>query len=261
MGPNNCEPDVAEEFSTSVYSYQTHSESDPRNALVLATPQGISIQEDVPGRGRVLFHEVAVDGIRRYFLEAERSTKGVGGSQKETEKERNEAIRRGKATAVRIGTPAMGTRFNVQLLIQIPLEQAGSAGGYGFSENYSGEASLWGDSNYLGAGNAGGYDTGGNYAGGNYSSGKKSGGVTKKEKKSSVFYWIGGALLLLDFLMFWRLMTSVRPSLGLKAAAAQIPSLKASCYERNVRFVLLTGLTACLCHFVFSLTFDGERFS
>merc|ERR1712072_1167387 len=45
------------------------------------------------------------------------------GEQKETKEERDDAIARGKATSSVIGTKAMGTRFNVLMTVQIPLEQ------------------------------------------------------------------------------------------------------------------------------------------
>merc|ERR1711865_1174612 len=45
------------------------------------------------------------------------------GAQKETVEEREDAVKRGKATASVIGTKAMGTRFNVLMTIQVPLQQ------------------------------------------------------------------------------------------------------------------------------------------
>jgi hypothetical protein len=92
--------------------------------LLLATPQGVSVQQDVQGRGKVFFHSVDGAGtVHRYWLEAEKSEKQVGGAQVESREEALEAAKRGKATAVRIGPSSMGTRFNVQMLIQVPLKQ------------------------------------------------------------------------------------------------------------------------------------------
>lgn len=59
----------------------------------------------------------------RYWLEAERSEHKVGGAQKESESERKDALARGKAVSSVIGTRAMGTRFNVLMTIQLPLQQ------------------------------------------------------------------------------------------------------------------------------------------
>jgi hypothetical protein len=132
------------EFCTEVYSYGTHSDADPQNMLVLCTPQGTSVQQDGAGAQKLFYH--AVDGsgaVHRYWLEAERSRHAVGAAQSETEAERAEAAARGKATATFIGTRAMGTRFNVQMLVQVPLKQkprpqpqyemfGGAGGGTGF---------------------------------------------------------------------------------------------------------------------------------
>lgn len=61
--------------------------------------------------------------IHRYWLEAEKSMHKVGGPQQETEEERVAAAARGKATASVIGVRALGTRFNVLMTIQVPLQQ------------------------------------------------------------------------------------------------------------------------------------------
>jgi hypothetical protein len=61
--------------------------------------------------------------VRQYWLEAESSNHKVGGSQVESKEEREDAISRGKATSSVIGIKGMGTRFNVLMTIQIPLEQ------------------------------------------------------------------------------------------------------------------------------------------
>lgn len=61
--------------------------------------------------------------MNEYWLEAESSKHKVGGEQKETKEEREDALQRGKATSEVIGIKAMGTRFNVLMTIQIPLMQ------------------------------------------------------------------------------------------------------------------------------------------
>jgi hypothetical protein len=124
---------AATDFCTEVYSYQTRDASDPRNMLVLCTGQGASVQQDVPGRGRLYHHEVepaqgpAFGGtpqrVHRYWLEAEASRCQVGGAQEESAEEALAAVARGKTAANFVGIEAMGRRFNVQLLIQVPLAQ------------------------------------------------------------------------------------------------------------------------------------------
>lgn len=113
------------EFCTEVYSYNTREDTNPRNMLLLATPQGTSVQLDGRDRQRLYYHSVGHDGsIHRYWLEAEKSEHRVGQAQHETVTERNDAIARGKAVAVHFGPPALGRRFNAQLLIQVPLKQS-----------------------------------------------------------------------------------------------------------------------------------------
>jgi hypothetical protein len=113
------------EFCTDVYNYNTHSDDNPRNALLLCTAQGTSFQQDGAGTKKMFIHEVDPEGtIHRYWLEAERSKHKVGGAQIETKEEAEAAAARGKAVATFIGTRAMGTRMNVQLLIQVPLKLA-----------------------------------------------------------------------------------------------------------------------------------------
>lgn len=112
------------EFAAEAYNYNTTSDADPRNLVLLCTSQGVAVQQDGAGAKRLFYH--AVDGVgtvHRYWLEAERSDHKVGGPQREAKPERDDALRRGKATACVIGTRAMGTRFNVLMTVQVPLQQ------------------------------------------------------------------------------------------------------------------------------------------
>ena len=112
------------EFCTETYNYNTRANDDPRNLLLLCTAQGTAVQQDGSGKQKIFTHAVDPFGtVHRYWLEAERSSHKVGGAQKETEAEAAAAAARGKATAIHIGTRAMGTRFNVQMLVQVPLKQ------------------------------------------------------------------------------------------------------------------------------------------
>ncbi|KAL3911515.1 MAG: hypothetical protein SGPRY_008664 [Prymnesium sp.] len=114
----------AVEFAPEMYNYQTRDDSDPQNLLLLCTTQGVAVQQDGKGAKKVFHHALDPEGsICRYWFEAERSKHRVGGAQKETKDEATAAAARGKATAAVIGTRAMGTRFNVLMTIQVPLQQ------------------------------------------------------------------------------------------------------------------------------------------
>lgn len=101
------------EFAAEAYNYQTRSNDNPRNLVLLATTQGLSVQADGQGAKRLLLHAKEKETVQEYWLEAESSNHKVGGDQKETKEERDDAIARGKATSEIIGIKAMGTRFNV----------------------------------------------------------------------------------------------------------------------------------------------------
>ncbi len=112
------------EFAPELYNYNTHSDEDPRNLIFLCTSQGLAIQQDGQGAKKMYHHAVDSDGtVKQYWLEAESSNHKVGGSQVESKEEKDNAIQRGKATSSVIGVKGMGTRFNVLMTIQVPLEQ------------------------------------------------------------------------------------------------------------------------------------------
>ena len=112
------------EFCTEAYNYNTLSDSDPRNAIVLCTTQGIAFQQDGAGAKKLFHHSVDSQGnVHQHWLEAERSAHTVGGAQIESKEEAVAAAARGKATASVIGIEAMGTRFNALMTVQIPLQQ------------------------------------------------------------------------------------------------------------------------------------------
>mmetsp|Transcript_248 Transcript_248/g.330 ORF Transcript_248/g.330 Transcript_248/m.330 type:complete len:400 (-) Transcript_248:106-1305(-) len=114
---------TALEFAPEAYNYNTRDDANPRNLILLCTTQGLAVQQDGNG-AKKLYHHVLDDGkVSRYWLEAESSKHKVGGSQQESKEERDDAINRGKATSTVIGTKGMGTRFNVLMTIQVPLEQ------------------------------------------------------------------------------------------------------------------------------------------
>jgi len=112
------------EFCTEAYNYNTRSNNDPRNAVMLCTSEGIAFQQDGAGAKKLFHHSVDHNGtVHRHWLEAERSQHKVGGPQMETNEEAMRAAARGKATALVIGIEAMGTRFNVLMTVQITLQQ------------------------------------------------------------------------------------------------------------------------------------------
>merc|ERR1712216_894543 len=116
------------EFATSAYSYATRDANDPKNLVVLASSQGIAVQQDQVGDAMIYHHQVDNDGkISRHWLEAEKSRHAVGQQQVESEHERQDALKRGKATSCVIGPKCVGTRFNALLTAQIPLQQRISA--------------------------------------------------------------------------------------------------------------------------------------
>lgn len=114
------------EFAPEAYNYNTRDDEDPRNLILLCTTQGLAIQQDGKG-AKKLFHHVKKAGdrnaVHRYWLEAESSSHKVGGSQKESKEEQEDALKRGKSTSAVIGTKGIGTRFNVLMTIQVPLQQ------------------------------------------------------------------------------------------------------------------------------------------
>jgi len=122
--PVEKEDKAALEFAPEAYNYNTMNDQDPRNLILLCTTQGLAIQQDGKG-AKKLYHHAKVDGaIRRFWLEAESSNHKVGGSQKESNEEKKDAIKRGKATSSVIGVKGIGTRFNVLMTIQVPLDQS-----------------------------------------------------------------------------------------------------------------------------------------
>merc|ERR1712167_431944 len=77
------------EFATEAYNYNTQDDSDPRNLVLLCTTQGTAVQQDGKGAKKLYHHAVDEEGlVHRYWLEAEASNHKVGGSQKESAKEK-----------------------------------------------------------------------------------------------------------------------------------------------------------------------------
>jgi hypothetical protein len=172
------------EFATEAYNYNTQDDGDPRNLVLLCTTQGLAVQQDGKG-AKKLFHHVLRNNtaaasaasapppslffgganssssssvvVSRHWLEAESSDHQVGFAQNESAAERADALARGKATSSVIGTQSMGTRFNVLMTIQVPLEQQQQQR----SRNSWGGGSGFGS--FGGGGGGGGFQGGGGF--------------------------------------------------------------------------------------------------
>jgi len=116
------------EFATEAFNYQTRTEDNPKNIILLCTTQGLAVQQDGSKKTQLYHHSIDKDNrIHRHWLEAERTAHSVGVHQKESEQEKADALARGKATATVIGPRALGTRFNCLMTVQIPLKQKPTA--------------------------------------------------------------------------------------------------------------------------------------
>lgn len=112
------------EIASESYNYQTRSNKDPRNLLLMCTTQGTSVQQDGSGAKKLFHHEVDEEGkAHKYWLQAEMSRFNVGDEQKESKEEVDAAVASGRAMSSVIGVRAMGTRMNVLMTVQVPLKQ------------------------------------------------------------------------------------------------------------------------------------------
>jgi hypothetical protein len=128
----------APEFTSSVYSYSTTDKNDPQNLLLYCTSQGTSLHQDAPGQEKLFLHMTNPDDtVSTYWLKAVTSDYKVGAAQKETEASAKLAAEQNQAVAQHIGLSHMGTRFNVVMLVQIPLKKVEETrGGYSYSGGY-----------------------------------------------------------------------------------------------------------------------------
>ena len=112
----------AVEFHPEVYSYG--SMLSPQNLLIVCTSQGSAIQ--YPGAGQTpLYHHCQHDdgSYHKHTLSAQKTRFNVGGSQEETEEEREYNEKNNRASAMHIGLRQMGSRMNALMVIQVPLKQ------------------------------------------------------------------------------------------------------------------------------------------
>lgn len=112
------------EFCTDSYSYNTPDSSNPKNLLLLATTQGLTLHTNKSSHQKLFLHSKDSSGkLVNRWLEAEETTYKVGAEQIETDEQVQENMKRGKASSGVIGIKSMGQRFNALLTVQIPLKQ------------------------------------------------------------------------------------------------------------------------------------------
>jgi hypothetical protein len=106
------------EYLVAHYNYQS-TDKNPKNAILFCNSQQTSVTKD--GSGSVHLHMHHPSG-ELCTMRIDASEHGVGGPQIETKEEREKALREGKAVSNVIGTRALGTRFNVLMVVQVPLQ-------------------------------------------------------------------------------------------------------------------------------------------
>lgn len=112
------------EFCPEVYSYNTPSDDNPRNLLLMVTTQGLTLHKNTNKYQKLFLSEKTTDGkMVNKWLSAEKTSFKVGSQQIETDEEAAYAQSRNKAVSAVIGTKSMGSRFNALLTIQIPVQQ------------------------------------------------------------------------------------------------------------------------------------------
>ena len=103
------------------YSYQTLSRSDPRNLLLVGTPQGIHVHSDEAGINTLHGHSRSEDGkVNTHWFEAEPTDTQVGHAAHDDDAPSDAK----RARAVEMGVRGMGPRTNCFVTISIPNKQA-----------------------------------------------------------------------------------------------------------------------------------------
>lgn len=134
-----CEVGETLYVTPTVYSYGTSRKDDPQNLILMASPQGTSVQQDGPGQEKMFLHQVMPNGeIKECWTQVGHSHFAVGADQVETKESLASAQKDGLATAMNpIGIKAMGHRANVVMMLQIPLKPLVSYGDMAFSTEAS----------------------------------------------------------------------------------------------------------------------------
>jgi len=135
------------EFTPVSFNYNTENEHDPKNLVLMATAQGVSIGADTGTHQRHYHHEIQrvkteskpcgdylgmgseQFNIHRHWFKAEETEHAVGKDQKQVESLRRSPRLADKSTkkttncvAQRLGPKCMGERFNTIMTIQVPLK-------------------------------------------------------------------------------------------------------------------------------------------
>lgn len=108
------------QFAPEAYNYNTSYDRDPRNLILLATEQGLSVQADGMAKKRLLHHAKSSGVVNEYWLEVEQRVQKFSGEQEEME---SDATEQGKEMAYNLGIGSMGKRTNTLMIIQVPLKK------------------------------------------------------------------------------------------------------------------------------------------
>lgn len=111
---------------TTSFNYQTYSDTDPKNIIILCTSQGTFVNKDKRGTQKQYIHRPGDHVTSRWnnhYMELTSSRFGVCQSQVETLDERQEAIQNNLASSALIGLKSMGEGFNRLMTIQVPIVQ------------------------------------------------------------------------------------------------------------------------------------------
>ena len=104
------------------YSYQTRSRTNPRNLLMLGTPQGVFAHNDDSGGNRLFAHSVDASGtVHNHWFEAESNKDCMVGHAAIAMEE--EGLPKKKARAVEMGIRGMGPRTNCFVTVAVPNTQ------------------------------------------------------------------------------------------------------------------------------------------
>jgi len=104
------------------YSYQTNSRTNPRNLLVLGTPQGVFAHNDDSGGNKLFAHSVDASGtVHNHWFEAESNKDCMVGHAAIAMEEEGHLEK--KARAVEMGIRGMGPRTNCFVTVAVPNTQ------------------------------------------------------------------------------------------------------------------------------------------
>lgn len=126
------------------YSYQTHSRTNPRNMIMLGTPNGVFAHNDDVGGNKLFAHTVTESGeVKNHWFEAEANKDCMVGHAATLE-EPEEGQWSKKARAVEMGIRGMGHRTNCFVIVSVPntqkVEQRTRSMGGDVSEEVEGAA-------------------------------------------------------------------------------------------------------------------------